>query len=609
MASPSAPLFIKIQQPPHKAKPIWLCTPTYTNLLLNHPNFLSLLQKCKSINQLRQIHGHFFASGLSYDPYALSAIFEFSAVSDYRSLDYALQIFHAFDSPTLFSFNTIIRAFSTSRTPEKSIHFFLQMLYYGILPNKYTYPFVLKSLSVESELTPGKMVHGQVIKMGSSSDSYVYSSLIHFYSLCGAIDDSRKLFDRMPQRNAVCWSAMISGCVQASLFKEALSLFNEFQIERLEPNESILVSVLCASAHFGALEHGRWIHLYVERNKVCLSVNLGTALINMYCKCGVVEEALKVFDRMTRKNVLSWTALISGLAMNGMGQRALEVFYEMLKSGIRPDSVTFVGVLTACSHGGLVNEAQKHFHEMRRNYGIFPRLEHYGCMVDVLGRAGLVNEALDFIKNMPIEPDAALWAALLNACSVHKNVEIGEFVGRILIELDPLNDANYVMLSNIYAYAKRWADAVEIRSLMKGRGVKKCPGCSVIEVEGVVHEFFVGDSSDPRFEALRPMLDEMSTRLRSAGYIPNTSQVLLDIDEEEKQQVLCYHSEKLAIAFGLICTDSTMPIRISKNLRACVDCHTATKVISKVFDREIIVRDRLRFHHFKGGVCSCTDYW
>ncbi|OVA07583.1 Pentatricopeptide repeat [Macleaya cordata] len=609
MCSILAVTSIPIQiQNPHKSKPIWLSTPSYTNLL-NQPNLLFLFENCKSIRQLKQIHAHLFTSGLSHNPYALSALFEFSAVSDFRSLNYALKLFDTLNPPTLFSFNTIIRAFSTSRIPDRSVHFFLEMIKQGISPNKYTYPFVLKSLSVESSLLFGNSVHGHAIKMGSSLDSYVHSSLIHFYSMRGALTDARNLFDKSPETNVVCWSAMISGYIQLNQFTDALSLFNEFQIEGLEPNESILVSVLCASAHLGAFEQGRWMHIYVEKFKIPLSVNLGTALINMYCKCGVVEEALKVFDKMRRKNVLSWTALISGLAMNGMGQRALEVFDEMLKTGLRPDSVTFVGVLTACSHGGLVDDALKYFGDMKSKYQIVPKVEHYGCLVDVFSRAGLLNKALDFIQSMPIEPDLAIWGSLLNACSVYKNAEIGEFVGKLLIELDPLSDANYVLLSNIYAHKRRWADAIEIRSLMKERGVKKCPGCSIIEVEGVVYEFFMGEKSDQRFRELKPMLDEMGRRLRSAGYIPTTSQVLLDIDEEEKQEVLCYHSEKLAIAFGLIHTDPAMPIRIVKNLRACVDCHSATKLISKVFNREIIVRDRLRFHHFKSGVCSCTDFW
>lgn len=483
------------------------------------------------------------------------------------------------------------------------------MLDRGITPNKYTYPFVLKSFSAELALLPGKTIHGHAVKTGLASDPYVRSSLITLYSICGAVVDALKMFDQMPDRNVVCWSAMISGLVREGRFSEALGLFNEFQVVGLEPNESILVGLLTASAHLGALEQGKWVHMYIERNGVPLSINLGTALINLYCKCGVVEEAWKVFSKMARKNALSWTALISGLAINGMGRRALDMYKEMLRVGIRPDSVTFIAVLTACSHEGLVEDARKCFDAMRSEYRLVPKVEHYGCMVDVLGRAGLLDEALDFIKTMPIEPDMVLWRALLSACSVHKNVEMGEFVGKFLIERDPLYDGNYILLSNIYSQAKRWADAIRVRNIMKQRGVKKCPGCSMIEVNGIVYEFFVGDKSDPRFEELRPMLDEMARRLRSAGYVPNTSEVLLDMDEDKKREVLCYHSEKLAIAFGLLNIDSTMPIRIVKNLRACVDCHSATKIISKVFNREIIVRDRLRFHHFKDGACSCQDYW
>ncbi|KAJ8617282.1 hypothetical protein MRB53_013468 [Persea americana] len=595
-----------IQVPTKNSKPIWLSNPSYTHLLSKHPTLLSLLQNSNSNSHLKQIHAHILKS---HDPNSLTALLEFSALSDPKRLDYAIRIFRSLNPPTIFAFNTLLRSLSASNHPHQSVHLFLEMLHCGIAPNKYTYPFVLKSFSAELALLPGKTIHGHAVKAGSASDPFVHSSLINIYSICGEIMDALKLFDRTPNRDVVCWSAMISGLVRQGRFREALGLFNEFQIAGLEPNESIMVSLLCTSAHLGALEQGKWVHMYIQRNGVHLSIKLGTALINMYCKCGVVEDALKLFGKMKRRNVLVWTALISGLAINGMGRRALDMYQEMLRAGIRPDSVTFVAVLTACSHGGLVEEARECFDAMRREHRLIPKVEHYGCMVDVLGRAGLLNEALDFIKSMPIEPDIVLWRALLNACSMHRNVEMGEFVGKFLIHQDPLYDGNYILLSNVYAQAKRWADAIVVRNIMKERGVKKCPGCSTIEFNGVVHEFFVGDKSDPQFKELRPMLDEMSRRLKSAGYVPTTSEVLLDIDEDEKQEVLCYHSEKLAIAFGLLNIDSIMPIRIVKNLRACVDCHSATKIISMVFDREIIVRDRSRFHHFKGGACSCQDFW
>ncbi|KAL4204998.1 hypothetical protein AMTRI_Chr01g112490 [Amborella trichopoda] len=592
----------------HTNKPLWMSSPSYTHLL-THPSLFPLLQTCKSMRELHQIHAQILTSGFSHNPYALSSILEFTAISPSGSLDYALQIFNSIDSPTVFYWNTMIRAFSTAHSPLNSIEFFIRMMEQGVVPNKFTFPFVIKSFSFLLALLLGKAIHGLALKMGVDSDAYVNSSLIRFYSNCGSIDDALLVFDRRSKRNAVCWSAMIAGYAQANLFKEALLLFNEFQMERLEPNEAILVSVLSACAHLGALEQGRWVHVCIERNKVLLSVNLGTSLINMYSRCGYIDGAVIVFDQMPQRNVLTWTSLIMGLAVNGLCNRALVLFEEMLDVGLRPDSITFIGVLTACSHGGLVNEAQHQFDRMMREFRIVPKIEHYGCMVDVLGRAGFLQEANDLIENMPIEPDTILWGALLNACIVHKNVVLGEKVGRYLIDLDSQNDANYILLANIYAYVRRWGDALEVRKLMKKRGVRKCPGCSVIEVNGVIHEFFMSDKSDHRALELKPMLDEMVQRIKAAGYVPNTSQVLLDIDEEEKEQALCYHSEKLAIAYGLIHVDPKVPIRVVKNLRACVDCHTATKLISMVFGRQIIVRDRLRFHHFKGGECSCMEYW
>lgn len=436
-----------------------------------------------------------------------------------------------------------------------------------------------------------------------------WNTLIAGYAKCGLLDVSRSLFDEMPMRNVISWSAMITAYAQGNRHTEALALFDKMTNAGVKPNWATIVSVLSACAHLGALERGKHIHIFIDRSKMKVDSIIGTALIDMYAKCGCIESARGVFDAMTSKDVFSWTAMIGGLAVNGYGGKALELFGRMEEAGVRPNEVTFVGVLCACSHGGLVQTARRYFHSMRTVYGIEPQIEHYGCMVDTLGRAGLLEEALSLVQAMPVEPNSVLWGTLLGACWIHGNADIGEYVVERLAKLKPEDGAVYVLLANIYATTGRWDDARKMRILMKSKGLVKSPGRSSIEVEGVVHEFYVGDKLHPRTEEIYRMLDEIASRLKLVGYVPNTAPVLFDIEEEEKEHAISVHSEKLAIAFGLIRTRAGSPIRIVKNLRVCRDCHTAAKFISKVYDREIIVRDRNIFHYFKDGSCSCRDYW
>lgn len=425
----------------------------------------------------------------------------------------------------------------------------------------------------------------------------------------GDIEFARKLFDEMPHRDLVAWNAMIAGYAQRGEPREALHLFKAMQVEGVRVNEVTMVSVLSACAQFGAFDQGRWAHVYIDKNKLPITVTLGTALIDMYSKCGNITRAMEVFWKMGEKNVYTWSSLMSGLAMNGAGEKCLEIFSFMKEKGVLPNEVTFVSVLRACSVAGLVEQGCKHFDSMMRVYGIEPKLEHYGCMVDLYGRAGRLDEALNVINSMPIKPHVGAWGALLNACRIYRNMELAELALTRIVELESNNDGAYVALSNLYADSKKWDGVSNVRELMKANGVRKEPGCSVIEVDGEVHEFFVGDKSHPRYEHIEIMLGEISKRLRLDGYVADTKQVLFDIEEEEKEDALGRHSEKVAIAFGLLSLGAGLPIRIVKNLRVCRDCHDATKVISKVFNREIIVRDRNRFHHFLNGECSCMDYW
>jgi pentatricopeptide repeat protein len=292
-----------------------------------------------------------------------------------------------------------------------------------------------------------------------------------------------------------------------------------------------------------------------------------------------------------------------------MGKAALEHFFWMKCDGFHPNSVTYIAVLTACSHSCLLEEGRLYFDEMRLLYNMHPRIEHYGCMIDLLGRSGHLDEAMDLVRTMPMQPNAIIWASILSACRVHKEVDLARNVADHLLKLEPDEDAVYVQMYNIYIDSREWENASKIRRLMEDRGVKKTAGYSSIAVAGQVHKFIVGDRSHPQIMEIIAMMEEMTHRLKSVGYSPITSQITVDVDEEEKEQALLAHSEKLAIAFGLISLAPNLPVHIIKNLRVCEDCHSAIKLISKLWNREIIVRDRSRFHHFRNGVCSCNDFW
>nr|GMC75611.1 pentatricopeptide repeat-containing protein At3g62890-like [Ipomoea batatas] len=553
----------------------------------------------------------------------------------------ACRLFHEMDDKDLVSWTALISCYEQNGFYEEALDLFVQMSAKGIAMDEVVMVSVFSACANLLVLETGKLVHGLVIKIGFESYVNLQNALIHMYSSCGdvnaaqnmfdtsrnldqiswnsiisayvkcgSVEKARVLFDSMLEKDCVSWTTMISGYAQHDQFSETLALFQEMLHIGIKPDETTLVSVVSACTRLAALEQGKWIHAYIRKNGLKVNIILGTTLIDMYMKCGYTENAMEVFHGMEERGVSSWNALILGLAMNGQVQRSLETFEEMKKRGVTPNEVTFVAVLGACRHMGMVDEGRQYFDSMVKSYGIEPNLKHYGCMVDLLGRAGLLKEAENLIQTMPMAPDVPTWGALLGACKKHGDSEMGERVGKKLLELQPHHDGFHVLLSNIYASKGNWDNVEGVRGAMMQQGVVKTPGCSMIEADGIVHEFFAGgDKSHPKTKEIEVMLDEMVNRLKTMGYNPGTEEVLLDIQEEEKESSLFRHSEKLAIAFGLISSLPPTPIRIMKNLRICSDCHSAAKLISKAYNREIVIRDRHRFHHFKDGSCSCMEFW
>lgn len=419
-----------------------------------------------------------------------------------------------------------------------------------------------------------------------------------------------EIFANLEKKSLVSWNVMITVYMKNSIPEKAVDLYLQMEKGGMEPDAITCASVLPACGDLSALLLGRRIHEYVERKKLCPNLVLENSLIDMYARCGCLEDAKRVFDRMKFRDVASWTSLISAYGMTGQGLNAVALFTEMQSSGLNPDAIAFVAILSACSHSGLLDEGKIYFKQMTDDYNITPRIEHFACFVDLLGRAGRVEEAYNVIKQMPIEPNERVWGALLSSCRVYSNMDIGLLAADNLLQLSPEQSGYYVLLSNIYAKASRWKEVTEIRSLMRRRKIRKMPGISNVELNNQVHTFLAGDTSHPQSKEIYEELGVLVGKMKELGYVPETDSALHDVEEEDKECHLAVHSEKLAIVFALLNTQQQeSPIRITKNLRVCGDCHIAAKLITKIVEREIVVRDTNRFHHFKDGVCSCGDYW
>ncbi|GAA0184628.1 hypothetical protein LIER_31916 [Lithospermum erythrorhizon] len=557
---------------------------------------------------------------------------------------YSTRIFHQVDYPNPFVYTALIRGYCNEKNQEKGVEMYRHMRVNYVDPVSFTLTCLLKSCSDEENLILGRQMHKERVTIGGfCRDVFVCNTLIDMYVKCGELGDARKVFDEMPKRDViswttlivaymkkgdtvgarvlfrglddkdmVAWTAMVTGFEQNGRPREALRYFEMMMNSGVEADELTLVGVISACAQLGAIKYAGWVRNMAERLGFGPedSVFMGSSLIDMYSKCGSVMEAYEVFKGMRVKNVFSYSSMIVGFAAHGCGKAAFDLFEEMIKTDIKPNKVTFIGVLSACSHSGLVDEGRKYFDMMEKWYGVVPDVDHYTCLIDLLGRAGQLEEALHVIRDMPMEPHGGIWGAVLGACRIHKNPDIAEFAANHLFELEPDGIGNYVLLANIYASVGRWEGVQKVRKLVRERGLRKNPACSWVEGEkGIIHEFYSNDATHPKSREIELVLKDLLQRLKLQGYEPNLSSVPYDLSEEEKKKILYTHSEKLALAYALLTSDNFLPIRIMKNLRICEDCHLFMCAASQITSREIIIRDNVRFHHFRDGKCSCGNFW
>ncbi|CAN6479518.1 unnamed protein product [Victoria cruziana] len=615
-----------------------------------HP-VLGVLEKCTAMSHLKQLHAQMIATNLIQNVSAASQMVGFLAAGQVPGgLDHCLAILNKMESSDSSVWNSAIRSLSDNDDPKQAVFVYKQMLVMDVLPDKYTFPFVLKACGrfrVVGRI--GEELHGHVLKLGFDMDVYVQNALIHVRCANGQVQEASKLFLQMPQRDLVSWNSMINGYVQCGLSeealglfremvaldvqpdvvtmisvasasarlgrldigrwvhdliiqkgivftaklrnalmdmyvkcdcleaarkifdempsrtivswttmvvgyskqgklsearrlfvempemdivpwnamlagyvqcrrpKEALSLFHEMQSTPIQPNEVTMSILLSSCAQLGALDIGEWVHRYIDKHNIRYTVELGTSLVDMYAKCGNIKRSLRAFLDIPEKNSLTWTAMITGLASHGHGRDAISLFSEMINRGYLPDEITFLGVLSACCHNGLVDEGRHFFSQMTSRFNVMPKSKHYACMVDLLGRAGLLGEALELIEQNANMADAVVWGAFFFSCRAHGNVEMGELAASRLLELDPGDPGIYVLLANLYTEANMLDKATKARKMMKDRGIEKAPGCSSIEVNGVVNEFIVRDKSHPKTGEIYACLSEMHKHSQMGG--------------------------------------------------------------------------------------------
>lgn len=570
---------------------------------------------CDDIGLIRQLHSVAVSGGFDSYVSVNNALVTYYSKNGF--LEEAKRVFYVMgELRDEVSWNSMIVAYGQHRQGLKALSLFQEMIRRGFKVDMFTLASVLTAFTCVEDLLGGLQFHAKLIKTGFHQNSHVGSGLIDLYSKCaaGGMSDCRKLFEEIPYPDLVLWNTMISGYSQNDEFSEdALDCFRQMQRVGHYADDCSFVCVISACSNLSSPSQGKQIHaLAIKSDIPSNKVSVNNALVAMYSKCGNLHDARRLFDRMPEHNTVSLNSMIAGCAQHGIGVESLRLFEHMLQMDIVPSSITFISVLSACAHTGKVEEGQKYFNMMKEKFKIEPETEHYSCMIDLLGRAGKLDEAERLIETMPFSPGSVGWATLLGACRTHGNIELAVKAANQFLQLDPSNAAPYVMLSNMYARDGKWEEVATIRKLMRDRGVKKKPGCSWIEVNKRVHVFVAEEISHPMIKDIHEYLEEMSRKMKRAGYVPDLRWTLVKDDESvqgEKEIRLGHHSEKLAVAFGLISTREGEPILVVKNLRICGDCHNAIKFISAIAGREITVRDAHRFHCFKEGHCSCGDYW
>ncbi|OWM76743.1 pentatricopeptide repeat-containing protein At4g14050, mitochondrial [Punica granatum] len=609
-------------------------------LISQYLHHFKLCSKHPSPQTARALHARLFKLGLSHSQLLLNCLLD--AYGKCGHLQDALNMFDQMPHRDLISWASFLTALNQANRPRQALSAFPTMLVLDALrPDNFVLTCLVRACAGSCELRMGKQVHAQFLLSRFNDDDIVKSSLVDMYAKCGVPNDARAVFDSIsvknsiswtavisgfartglkskalelsqaaPVRNLFSWTALISGFVQSGNNIDAVHLFIEMRREGIDIVDPLVLSSIVGScANLALLELGRQVHA----NVIALGYNsclfIANALVDMYAKCSDIISANGIFSRMQLRDVVSWTSLLIGFAQHGRAKEALALFDEMVSEGIKPNEVTFIGLIYACSHAGLVDRGRDLFKSMTEEFGIKPSLQHYTCFLDLMSRSGHLDEAERVIHDMPFQADEPMWAALLSACKQHGKTKMAIRISDRILDSRPEDPSTFILLSNIYAAAGLWDSVAKVRKLMTAMEVRKKPGFSRIDIGKENQVFYAGETNHPMKDEILVLLKELESEMRRRGYVPDTRGVLHDMEQQEKERLLFWHSERLAVAYGLIKTVPGSVIRIVKNLRVCVDCHTVLKFVSDIVKREIVVRDATRYHHFKDGTCSCNDFW
>ncbi|KAK6944859.1 Pentatricopeptide repeat [Dillenia turbinata] len=611
-----------------------------------------------NLREGKSVHSLAVRIGSEMDPFLSCSLLDM--YSKCGEADDAVKVFVRINDPDIVAWTAMITGLNQQGQNHKAAELFSLLRQKGLKPNHFTLASLVNAATELSDRHLGESIHACICKYGFDSVNAICNSLISMYMKLGLVQDCSRVFEALIERDLVSWNALLSGfqdnencdkgprifiqmleegfkpnmcfndaevvfnllmerdvfswtviirCfAQSDQGEKAIGGFKHMQGEGVKPNEFTLASCLSCCSSLAALENGRQLHSWAIKAGHFCDIIVASALLDMYGKCGCIEDAESLFKDLASRDTISWNTIIRGYAPNGNEAKALEAFETMLDADCLPDEVTFIGVLSACRNMALVEEGKYFLNSLVEIHGIKPTMVHYACMANILGQAGKFDELESFIDNMEELPGALIWQSVLGACKMHGNVELGERAAEKLFEMEPKVDSNYVSMSNIFAATGQWDNVANVRALMSSQGVKKGPGCSWIEVDSQVNVFLAQDSSHPMIEEIHRKVEEMDLILASVGFVCRTEHVLHDVHSFKKRGNLLYHSERLALAFALIRTKPHKTIRIFKNLRICEDCHNVMKLLSKAIERKIIIRDNNRFHHFENGFCSCKDY-
>ncbi|PWA34517.1 pentatricopeptide repeat (PPR) superfamily protein [Artemisia annua] len=608
-----------------------------------HHHLLHSLRHCATLRHplpAKTLHAHIIKLGLNqYGPLPNTLI---STYSKCGLIHHAHQLFDEMPHRNHVSWASLLAAYNQADLPARALSVFQNMWTHDHLqPDHFVFASLVNSCAALGVLRIGCQVHARFLVSDYYFDDVVKSSLVDMYAKCGLVDLARGVFDTLNSKNPISWTAMISGyarsgrkleavellrdmkekslytwtalvtgLIQSGHFVSAFHLFIEMRKEGvIIVDPFILSSVIVGSANLAALELGKELHCLVSKLGFESEPYISNALVDMYAKCSDIVDAKTVFCSIVRKDVVSWTSIIVGLAQHGKAKEALSLYDDMISNGVKPNEVTFVGLIYACSHVGLVDKGRDLFKSMVECYGLKPSLQHYTCLLDLYSRSGHLDEAENLLNTMPFEVDEAVWASLLSACKRFGKTQMGIRVADRLMRLGVKDPSSFILLSNAYAGASMWENVAKVRKLMADMDIKKEPGYSCVHLGKESEVFHAGETSHLLKDEMSVLLKDLDEEMRRRGYVPDVSFVLRDIGEKDKENQLFWHSERLAVAYGLIKSVPGSVIRVVKNLRVCGDCHTVLKFISSISGREIVVRDASRFHHFKDGKCSCSDFW